>query len=89
MVNGNLFGSLINIVRNTAPTMLVGLGMTLVIATRGVDLSVGAVAAIAGAAAATFIDSLGAPESRGHRAHRRGHRPAALGRSAACGTGSS
>ena len=37
--------------------------MTLVIATRGIDLSVGAVAAIAGAAAATFIDSSAHPDA--------------------------
>ena len=63
VVNGNLYGSLITIVRRTAPTLLVGLGMTLVIATRGIDLSVGAVAAIAGAAAATFIDSSAHPDA--------------------------
>ena len=60
-MRGNLFGSLINIARNTAPTMLVGLGMTLVIATRGVDLSVGAVAAISGAAATMFLQGTGDP----------------------------
>jgi simple sugar transport system permease protein len=49
------------IARNTAPTMLVGLGMTLVIATRGVDLSVGAVAAISGAAATMFLQGTGDP----------------------------
>jgi simple sugar transport system permease protein len=62
VVNGNLFGSLINILRNTAPILLVALGMTLVIATRGVDLSVGAVAAISGATAAVFIDSSSHPD---------------------------
>jgi galactofuranose transport system permease protein len=60
-VRGNLFGSLINIARNTAPTMLVGLGMTLVIATRGIDLSVGAVAAISGAAATMFLQGTDNP----------------------------
>lgn len=62
VVNGNLFGSLINILRNTAPILLVSLGMTLVIATRGVDLSVGAIAAISGATAAVFIDSSSHPD---------------------------
>jgi simple sugar transport system permease protein len=62
VVRGNLFGSLVNIARNTAPTMLVGLGMTLVIATRGVDLSVGAVAAISGAAATMFLQGTNAPD---------------------------
>jgi galactofuranose transport system permease protein len=53
--NGHLFGSLIDILNRAAPVMLVSLGMTLVIATRGVDLSVGAVAAISGAVAALLI----------------------------------
>ena len=35
--------------------MLVALGMTLVIATRGIDLSVGAVMAVSGAVALTII----------------------------------
>ena len=64
VVNGNLYGSLIDILRRTAPTLLVALGMTLVIATRGIDLSVGAVAAIAGAAAADVHRLVGAPRSR-------------------------
>lgn len=53
--DGHLFGNPIDIVRNSAPVLLVALGMTLVIATRGIDLSVGAVAAIAGAIACTRI----------------------------------
>jgi simple sugar transport system permease protein len=53
--DGHLFGSLVDILRNGAPTLLIALGMTLVIATRGIDLSVGAVAAIAGAVACTYI----------------------------------
>src|SRR6476469_9984891 len=53
--DGHLFGSLVDILRNGAPTLLIALGMTLVIATRGIDLSVGAVVAIAGAVACTYI----------------------------------
>ena len=53
--DGHLYGSLVDIVRNSAPVLLVALGMTLVIATRGIDLSVGAVAAIAAAVACTRI----------------------------------
>jgi simple sugar transport system permease protein len=53
--DGHLYGNLVDIVRNSAPVMLVALGMTLVIATRGIDLSVGAVAAIAAAVACTRI----------------------------------
>lgn len=55
MQDGHLYGSLIDILRNGAPVLLVALGMTLVIATRGIDLSVGAVAAIAGAVACVRI----------------------------------
>jgi galactofuranose transport system permease protein len=53
--DGHLFGSLIDILRNGAPTLIIAVGMTLVIATRGIDLSVGAVAAIAAAVACTRI----------------------------------
>ncbi|WP_182481239.1 ABC transporter permease [Nocardioides immobilis] len=53
--DGHLYGNPVDIVRNSAPVMLVALGMTLVIATRGIDLSVGAVAAIAAAVACTRI----------------------------------
>ena len=53
--DGRLFGSLIDILNRGAPVILVSIGMTLVFATGGVDLSVGAVIAIAGALAATII----------------------------------
>ena len=53
--NGHLYGSLVDILNRGAPVMLLSLGMTLVIATGGVDLSVGAVMAIAGAIAALLI----------------------------------
>jgi ribose/xylose/arabinose/galactoside ABC-type transport system permease subunit len=53
--DGHLYGGTIDVLRNGAPTLLVALGMTLVIATRGIDLSVGAIAAIAGAVACTHI----------------------------------
>jgi len=53
--DGHLYGSVIDILRNGAPTMLVALGMTLVIASRGIDLSVGAVVAISGALACAHI----------------------------------
>lgn len=46
---GRLTGSLVDVVHHAAPTMILALGMTLVIATFGVDLSVGSVMAIAGA----------------------------------------
>lgn len=53
--DGHLYGSLVDIARNGAPVLLVALGMTLVIATRGIDLSVGAVVAISGAIACVYI----------------------------------
>ncbi len=53
--DGRLFGSLIDILNRGAPVMLVSIGMTLVFATGGVDLSVGAVIAISGAVAAHLI----------------------------------
>lgn len=55
MVNGRLTGSLINILDGAAPIVILSIGMTLVIATKGVDLSVGAVMAICAAVAAVLI----------------------------------
>jgi ribose/xylose/arabinose/galactoside ABC-type transport system permease subunit len=55
MQEGHLFGSLIDILNFGAPLLLVALGMTLVIATGGIDLSVGAVVAISGALACSQI----------------------------------
>jgi galactofuranose transport system permease protein len=55
MLDGHLFGAPIDILNRAAPLVLVSLGMTLVIATRGIDISVGAVVAIAGAAAASIL----------------------------------
>lgn len=52
---GHLYGSLIDVLNRAAPLVLVSLGMTLVIATRGIDISVGAVVAIAAAVAAWLI----------------------------------
>ncbi|HEX4813061.1 MAG TPA: ABC transporter permease [Nonomuraea sp.] len=53
--DGHLYGSLIDILRFGAPLVLVSLGMTLVIATGGIDLSVGSVVAISGALACLQI----------------------------------
>lgn len=63
--DGQLYGALIDILRNSAPLMLVSLGMTIVIATRGIDLSVGAVMAVSGAVALTIIDGSGDPDNLG------------------------
>jgi len=53
--NGHLYGSLIDILRLGSPLVVVSLGMTVVIATRGIDLSVGSTIAISGALACLVI----------------------------------
>jgi simple sugar transport system permease protein len=57
LVDGRLTGSIIDVLNRAAPVALLALGMAPVIATRGIDLSVGAVMAIAGAVAATLVQS--------------------------------
>lgn len=53
--DGQLIGNLVDILNRAAPTVIISTGMVLVIATGGVDLSVGAVMAIAGAASAFVL----------------------------------
>jgi len=53
--DGHLYGSVIDILNRAAPLALVAIGMTLVIATRGIDISVGAVVAISAAVIALMI----------------------------------
>jgi simple sugar transport system permease protein len=53
--NGRLVGSLMDLLKRAAPRLIVALGMTLVIATGGIDISVGSIAAIAGALAVLVI----------------------------------
>ncbi|WP_406230564.1 ABC transporter permease [Nocardia sp. NBC_01009] len=65
MQDGHLYGGPIDILRYGAPLVLISVGMTLVIATRGIDLSVGAVVAIAGALACLRIEKLSDPGSVG------------------------
>ena len=55
MLDGRLYGTLIDILHQGSKVMLLAIGMTLVIATGGVDLSVGSIMAIAGAVAAVMI----------------------------------
>ena len=57
LVDGRLTGSVVDVLNRAAPVALLALGMAAVIATRGIDLSVGAVMAISGAVAATLVDS--------------------------------
>jgi simple sugar transport system permease protein len=54
--DGHLYGNVIDVLNNGAPLMLTAIGMTLVIATGGVDLSVGAVMAISAAIGAVLIN---------------------------------
>lgn len=63
--DGHLFGSLVDIANRAAPLVLVSLGMTLVIAVRGLDISVGAVLAIAATVAAWTITRLTAGGEEG------------------------
>lgn len=59
--DGRLFGSVIDVLNRGTPVALLSLGMVLVIATGGIDLSVGAVMAIAGATAASLADTHALP----------------------------
>lgn len=54
--DGHLYGNLIDILKNGAPLIIIALGMTLVIAVEGIDISVGSVLAISGAAAIYLLD---------------------------------
>jgi ribose/xylose/arabinose/galactoside ABC-type transport system permease subunit len=53
--DGHLYGSIIDILNRASPLMIIAMGLTLVIATHGIDISVGAVVAISGAVAAAMI----------------------------------
>lgn len=53
--DGHLYGSVIDILNRASPLILVSMGMTLVIALRGIDISVGAVVAISASVAALMI----------------------------------
>jgi simple sugar transport system permease protein len=55
VVNGHLFGQLIDILNRAVPVMILAIGMTLVIATGGTDLSCGALLALAGALSISLI----------------------------------
>ncbi|WCD93706.1 ABC transporter permease [Microbacterium sp. nov. GSS16] len=55
--NGHLVGNVIDILRQAAPIMMIAIGMSLVIATAGIDLSVGSLMAVAGAVSMEFLRS--------------------------------
>lgn len=63
--NGNLVGNLIDILRYAAPIMMIAIGMSLVIATGGIDLSVGSLMAVAGATSMQFLSTTDDPSSVG------------------------
>lgn len=56
LVNDRYVGSVVNVLDSSAPYILLAIGMTLVIATKGIDLSVGAVMAICAAVAVELIN---------------------------------
>jgi simple sugar transport system permease protein len=56
ILDGHLYGSLVDVLRNGVPVMLLAIGMTLVIATGGIDLSVGAIMAISASVATLLIN---------------------------------
>lgn len=53
--DGHLYGNVIDILKNAAPIMLMAIGLTLVIATKGIDISVGSVVAISAGVVAMMI----------------------------------
>ncbi|SFL56837.1 monosaccharide ABC transporter membrane protein, CUT2 family [Pelosinus propionicus DSM 13327] len=55
MKDGHFYGVTIDILNRAAPLMLLAIGMTLVIATKGIDISVGSMIAISGAVVASLI----------------------------------
>lgn len=59
----HLYGQLIDLLRNSATPLLLALGMCLVIATGGIDLSVGAVMAMSLAVSLTYLDGAADPSS--------------------------
>jgi galactofuranose transport system permease protein len=61
---GHLYGNVIDIIKNAAPFMLLALGLTLVIATKGIDISVGSIVAISAGVCAMLLggDLQGVPK---------------------------
>ena len=57
--DGRLFGRIIDILNRSSSLIILSLGMTLVIATSGIDISVGAVVAISAAVVCTLIGGRG------------------------------
>lgn len=55
--DGHLYGAMVDILNRAAPLILAATGMTIVIAMRGIDISVGAVVALAAAVACTMASA--------------------------------
>ena len=55
IVDGHLYGRIIDIIRNGSKLMILSIGMTMVLATGGTDISVGSVMAISGAIACSIV----------------------------------
>lgn len=62
---GMMTGNLLDILRVSAPIILISLGMTFVIATEGIDLSVGSMMAVGGAVSMQTLSTLNDPTSVG------------------------
>jgi simple sugar transport system permease protein len=62
---GNLAGNIIDILRAAAPILMIAVGMALVIATAGIDLSVGSLMVVAGAVSMEFLKAVGDTSSVG------------------------
>lgn len=61
--NGHLVGNVLDILRASAPILMIAVGMCLVIATGGIDLSVGSVMAVSGAVSMEALNALGPSSS--------------------------
>ncbi|WRS30673.1 ABC transporter permease [Actinomycetaceae bacterium MB13-C1-2] len=63
--NGKLTGPIIDLFIFVPPILMIAVGMTLVIATSGIDLSVGSVMAVAGAVSMQFLVNSANPDTPG------------------------
>ena len=57
MINGAFRGALITVLITSVPYMMIGVGMTIVVSTAGIDLSVGSTMAVAGSVAMSFMNN--------------------------------
>ncbi|OME90292.1 MULTISPECIES: ABC transporter permease [Paenibacillus] len=56
IIDGHLYGNLVDVLNRGTPLIIMAIGMTLVIATEGIDISVGSVMAIAGSMAIFILE---------------------------------